>query len=41
MGQRSEIEVRVALKEDSEEISTIELIGSAVKVCEGNIFVTD
>jgi predicted PhzF superfamily epimerase YddE/YHI9 len=41
MGQRSEIEVRVALKEDSNEISTIELMGSAVKVSEGNIFVTD
>ena len=41
MGQRSEIRLRVALNGDGKEIKGIELQGSAVKVCEGNIIVGD
>lgn len=41
MGQRSEIRLRVALDEDGKEIKDVELQGSAVKVCDGNIIVED
>ncbi|WEW59380.1 hypothetical protein PRK78_004851 [Emydomyces testavorans] len=41
MGRRSEIGVRVEVKEGGEEIEGVELLGSAVKVAEGEISVGD
>ncbi|EAS29883.3 PhzF family phenazine biosynthesis protein [Coccidioides immitis RS] len=41
MGQRSEIAVRVELKDGMKEIQSVQLQGNAVKVAEGELFVGD